>query len=1214
MNKHPSAENTRDAAPVDEPKARKAKPKAAKRTCIMVLGMHRSGTSALTRAINLLGAELPKNMLGANLSNPTGHWEPERLIALHDQMLAEAGSSWDDWRSFDPNDLGAQRLRFYKAEIARLIDEEYGSAPLFVLKEPRISRFVPLYAEIFKRMRIDVRYVLIERNPLAVIASLANRDGFTTGFSSLLWLRHELEAERTTRDWPRIFVSYEAMLDDWRAGIEVITNTLRIDWPRSRAEWQSLLATHFSGDHQHFAASTSLLDADPRIARWIKEAYGALLELGKSNHDDVAMARLDAIRIEFDRASTIFGDACFPEMNVRIKTMSMVQAEVQRLADENSAEAEKLATEIEKMRAEGSAREAKFANDIAKARRDSQKEADRKNAEFKNSQVLIARLIGEIDKKDLEIAQKNEFILEEKHKLLHAAEEISALRKSKSWKITAPLRVTKIGGSRIASAISFRGSGRQAVKIVDLGKMSGAYYLLNRAISVLRDDGVHSALDRTKRYILRRRAALSSQNPSISGTTSSFSFTNEIGATNARRPLPERDFAIRTPLPKTSKVVLPKNLAVVIHAFYTELFPEILTSLKNIETNFKLYVSTSDEHKKRIISDMCSEYGVVNVEIRVFENRGRDVAPKIVGFRDIYDKHEYFLHLHTKKSPHLSDLEGWRSYLIGNLIGSTEIVRSIFSLFLSDKRVGVIFPQHFGPVRAMLNWGFDFEAAKNILRRAHWDLSKDSVLEFPSGSMFWGRSAAMKSLLDLELRFEDFSDEAGQVDGTLAHAIERSYLHFAECAGFHWLKVQSGAEPPSESLLTLEKPIDVRLLERVYVPLFEEPGRSELSLSRSYGELRPLRMTKSNNARPRINLLLPTIDPLWIFGGISTALKIFDEVADRLSGFDKRIIVLDSPVDANHMQGFPKYTLNSSVGGAVVFEAFDRMRGLDVRKDDIYVSTAWWSEYLRTFITGFQNKAFGRSSSALYFIQDYESNFVQWSSRWAIAESTYNLAENVIALVNSEELSSFMSQRFGRTDQIVVPFRVNETIGRKIRSVPKERIILCYGRPSAARNCFEIIVDGLSLWQQRNPIDASNWQVIFLGESFDAAKAWPVQNSAVPGKVSLEEYAEYLSRASVGISLMISPHPSYPPLEMAHAGLITISNNYDTKDISARSQNLVGLDQVTPDAVATAMEKCIQLAEENIGCVIDRKEIREIPLIGTRYDPTEIAARLRSST
>lgn len=337
MNKHSSAENTRDAAPVDEPKARKAKPKAAKRTCIMVLGMHRSGTSALTRAINLLGAELPKNMLGANLSNPTGHWEPERLIALHDQMLAEAGSSWDDWRSFDPNDLGAQRLRFYKAEIARLIDEEYGSAPLFVLKEPRISRFVPLYAEILRRMRIDVRYVLIDRNPLAVIASLANRNGFTMGFSSLLWLRHELEAERATRGRSRILLSYESLLDDWRQGIDGITATLSLDWPVPDVKWQSLLSEHFATDNQHFAASTELLDADPRIIDWVKDAYTALIALRSDDTDAVAIEILDRIRAEFESVSRTFGDAFFLEIDCRLRVFHRQKLEQQQLAKQRDA-------------------------------------------------------------------------------------------------------------------------------------------------------------------------------------------------------------------------------------------------------------------------------------------------------------------------------------------------------------------------------------------------------------------------------------------------------------------------------------------------------------------------------------------------------------------------------------------------------------------------------------------------------------------------------------------------------------------------------------------------------------------------------------------------------------------------------------------------------------------------------------------------------------
>ena len=71
------------------------------RTCLLVLGMHRSGTSAFTRILNLMGAKLPKQLIGALPGNEAGHWEPERLVLLHDQMLAEAGSSWRDLRPLD---------------------------------------------------------------------------------------------------------------------------------------------------------------------------------------------------------------------------------------------------------------------------------------------------------------------------------------------------------------------------------------------------------------------------------------------------------------------------------------------------------------------------------------------------------------------------------------------------------------------------------------------------------------------------------------------------------------------------------------------------------------------------------------------------------------------------------------------------------------------------------------------------------------------------------------------------------------------------------------------------------------------------------------------------------------------------------------------------------------------------------------------------------
>src|SRR5690242_13889401 len=71
--------------------------------CLLVLGMHRSGTSAITRVFSLLGADLPKNLMPAAAFNQAGHWESNDLAAIHDKLLASAGSTWHDWRAFNPD-------------------------------------------------------------------------------------------------------------------------------------------------------------------------------------------------------------------------------------------------------------------------------------------------------------------------------------------------------------------------------------------------------------------------------------------------------------------------------------------------------------------------------------------------------------------------------------------------------------------------------------------------------------------------------------------------------------------------------------------------------------------------------------------------------------------------------------------------------------------------------------------------------------------------------------------------------------------------------------------------------------------------------------------------------------------------------------------------------------------------------------------------------
>lgn len=381
----PSTPETRPLPVTGEPAG------AARRTAVVVLGMHRSGTSALARVISLLGAALPEHLLGANPTNTAGHWEPLRVMELHERMLSEAGSRWDDWRRFAPSSLDPERLAHYKEEIGRLIVEEYGDAPLLMFKEPRICRFVPLYEEVFAELGIAPCFVLIHRNPLAVIDSLAARDDMTPGFAALLWLRHELDAEQATRGRPRVYVSYEGFLDDWRGAIERVTERLGIAWPRDFDAAAEDVEAHLSPGLRHHLHGDTEVAAAPELAAWVKEVYAALRALARPGPESAeALATLDRVREEFDAASPIFGAAAFPEL-----------AERERRAEEERTRAEQRA-----------------AADRAQVERAERAER-RAAAEQERAERAAARLNTE---KTALIRQLDEILL------------------SRSWRLTAPIR------------------------------------------------------------------------------------------------------------------------------------------------------------------------------------------------------------------------------------------------------------------------------------------------------------------------------------------------------------------------------------------------------------------------------------------------------------------------------------------------------------------------------------------------------------------------------------------------------------------------------------------------------------------------------------------------------------------------------------------------------------------------------------------------------
>lgn len=255
---------------------------------------------------------------------------------------------------------------------------------------------------------------------------------------------------------------------------------------------------------------------------------------------------------------------------------------------------------------------------------------------------------------------------------------------------------------------------------------------------------------------------------------------------------PKNDYSFKLPM-NFEFEVKPVRIAAVAHIFYVELAEEMKNLMCNIPLPFDIYISTQTEDKKAALEKIFSDFKRGKVEVRVFENRGRDIAPTFVGFKDIYKDYDLCVHIHSKKSPHDSTLAGWGEYLYKSLLGSTEIVSGILHI-MEQEKVGVVFPQYFEPLVRGINFGKNYTLAQEFLSRLNIEIAENKLLEFPMGSMFWFKPAALTPIFESGLTFEDFPEEAGQLDGTIAHAIERIFLHVAANEGFSFVKVTADEE------------------------------------------------------------------------------------------------------------------------------------------------------------------------------------------------------------------------------------------------------------------------------------------------------------------------------------------------------------------------------------------------------------------------------------
>lgn len=181
---------------------------------LLVLGMHRSGTSAFARAMRVFGGELGSHLLPPAADNPKGFYEDEELQKINDDFLLTQRAHWDSLHLPDLRTLPAATIKDYQAHVWSVLQPKLPAEGFFVFKDPRMCRLWPLWVDFLEKQAVRVKILWVLRNPLAVAESLFQRDSMPILLGSLLWNLHNRSLLGALRQWPHYSVAtYESLLN-----------------------------------------------------------------------------------------------------------------------------------------------------------------------------------------------------------------------------------------------------------------------------------------------------------------------------------------------------------------------------------------------------------------------------------------------------------------------------------------------------------------------------------------------------------------------------------------------------------------------------------------------------------------------------------------------------------------------------------------------------------------------------------------------------------------------------------------------------------------------------------------------------------------------------------------------------------------------------------------------------------------------------------------
>jgi sulfotransferase family protein len=241
---------------------------------VFVLGMHRSGTSAVTRVVNLLGVPIgrPERLMLARDDNPAGFWEHAGLMEVNDAVLARLGGSWDA----PPADVADVDL----AALAQRARDEFDATydgDHFVYKDPRVGLLLPFWRAVLGARATAAIVVL--RNPLDIAASLLHRNQLAVSYSLALWEHYLHAVLHDIAGMAVLVVDYDALVDEPTATTARLRSFLEPRGELTSAADDTAIGAFLAGGMRHSHSDRTRLDRDGRVTDEQRSLHDATVAL-----------------------------------------------------------------------------------------------------------------------------------------------------------------------------------------------------------------------------------------------------------------------------------------------------------------------------------------------------------------------------------------------------------------------------------------------------------------------------------------------------------------------------------------------------------------------------------------------------------------------------------------------------------------------------------------------------------------------------------------------------------------------------------------------------------------------------------------------------------------------------------------------------------------------------------------------------------------------